>query len=478
MGTISKSFSLLLIIVLAVSSLTLIFASIPFGTAQSGTNVSYIIGSDTTWTQANSPYNFTGNVLVNNGVTLTIESGATVNLNSYYLEVNGSLMIQQGVTINMGTSYAYIQVNGILDAIGTSTNPIYINGALGFLTNFGPTTYPSITFAQTSKESIIENSIINLTDIIAHNSVKFSGNTMGTGGGMIFYGGSPVITNNDIASEVDFSGGSPTFSNNRIEQGFIVLNEYGNNGINATITDNVISDAKTGALAGIELGALGAPGNVITGTNGQVIIERNLITNSFDGIDIGIPNIPSGSIIQDNTIVNNSVGISVTNLYTPTITGNNIYNNSYNMQLSGQASDNIDATYNWWGTTDQQAINQTIYDFKDDFNLGTVNFVPFLTAPNPEALPNPNAQITTPSTSPSPTATPNSTPTSTTITQSTPSPTPTLTSVGSASYASLLLITTITVVIIALLLAVIIFLLLYMRRRRIAFSQTKVTPTP
>ena len=80
MRCISKSFSLILIVLLAVSSLTVIFATIPFGLAQSGTNVSGIISSDTTWTQANSPYNLTGNVQVNNGVSLTIEAGITVTL--------------------------------------------------------------------------------------------------------------------------------------------------------------------------------------------------------------------------------------------------------------------------------------------------------------------------------------------------------------------------------------------------------------
>ena len=31
-------------------------------------------------------------------------------------------------------------------------------------------------------------------------------------------------------------------------------------------------------------------------------------------------------------------------------------------------STNISATNKWCGTTDTQAINQTIYDFKNDFN--------------------------------------------------------------------------------------------------------------
>ena len=84
-------------------ALTLLLLSVlayqqPFGLAQSGTNVSYIIGTDTTWTQANGPYNFIGNVLVNNGVTLTIAEDTMVNFNSYYLRVNGTLIIQAGAT--------------------------------------------------------------------------------------------------------------------------------------------------------------------------------------------------------------------------------------------------------------------------------------------------------------------------------------------------------------------------------------------
>jgi hypothetical protein len=57
-------------------------------------------------------------------------------------------------------------------------------------------------------------------------------------------------------------------------------------------------------------------------------------------------------------------------------------NTNYSLYLQGG---DVNATYNWWGTTNTQAINQTIYDFKYDFELGVGTFVPFLTAPNPEA---------------------------------------------------------------------------------------------
>jgi hypothetical protein len=100
-------------------------ASVHFGKAQSGTNVSGIISSDTIWAQANSPYTLIGNVLVNNNVTLTVESGTTVNINTYY-----------------------IMVNGTLNAVGNNANPITLNGR-------------QINIAQYSSNSIIENAIVN-----------------------------------------------------------------------------------------------------------------------------------------------------------------------------------------------------------------------------------------------------------------------------------------------------------------------------
>jgi hypothetical protein len=90
---------------------------------------------------------------------------------------------------------------------------------------------------------------------------------------------------------------------------------------------------------------------------------------------------------MNNSIINNYIGITIRELsieYTPspTILNNNIYANEYN--LKSEVPDDLNATYNWWGTADIPTINQTIYDFKYDFTVGTVNFIPFLTETNPE----------------------------------------------------------------------------------------------
>ena len=60
--------------------------------AQADTNVSGAIAADTTWTAANSPYIVTGNVTVNAGVTLNVETGVTVRFNDDLgLYVNGRI---------------------------------------------------------------------------------------------------------------------------------------------------------------------------------------------------------------------------------------------------------------------------------------------------------------------------------------------------------------------------------------------------
>jgi hypothetical protein len=55
------------------------------------TTVGGIISDDTVWIKADSPYNLIGNILVDEGVTLTIQPGVTVNLNGYYIMINGTL---------------------------------------------------------------------------------------------------------------------------------------------------------------------------------------------------------------------------------------------------------------------------------------------------------------------------------------------------------------------------------------------------
>ena len=77
----------------------------------------------------------------------------------------------------------------------------------------------------------------------------------------------------------------------------------------------------------------------------------------------------------------------------------------------------INVANNWWGTTDTTTIEEKIYDYHDDFNLGEATYTPILTEPNPQAIPDPNAPIPvlTPTPSPSTSPTPSQEPQQTQI---------------------------------------------------------------
>ena len=58
-----------------------------FDVVQASTEITGVIDSTTSWSEAGSPYNIAGPVLVSKGVTLTIEAGVTVIFNDddYYI---------------------------------------------------------------------------------------------------------------------------------------------------------------------------------------------------------------------------------------------------------------------------------------------------------------------------------------------------------------------------------------------------------
>lgn len=423
-----KRLLLTVFLVVTLVCVSFVYGTVHFCRAQSGTSVSGIIGSGTTWASAGSPYNLTGNILVNSGVTLTVGSGTTLNLNGFYIIVNGSLIIEQGDTVNMGNTTAYVLVNGVLSAIGTNSNPIQINGNGPNFVSYPQAVYPTITFSKsstgwnsaTNSGSIIENVAVNLVEIDVYSSVKISDDTINGGEPnqygytptISFLGGSSLIYANSVSNLIiGLYGGNCSVTNNEIING-----SFGFTSGDTTIANNIISNSQrynpnSNAGIGFEAGGGGLNGHILQ-------VENNLITGYANGIQIlspseGIAGAPSILTIQNNTIANNSVGLYLSNSFVPTIAHNNIENNTLNMELakdpSGQSS-SFSASNNWWGTANQDAINQSIYDFKDDFTLGVVTFVPFLTSENPEAMPNLSAPIPnltpSPSPMPSPTVTP------------------------------------------------------------------------
>jgi subtilisin-like proprotein convertase family protein len=141
---------------------------------------------------------------------------------------------------------------------------------------------------------------------------------------------------------------------------------------------------------------------------GEMVRDSNLeycnIYNSAIGvqtepISTGFPQDPTGSTtmrycnIYNNTeynidikhqgtleycnIYNSLVGVQVES---GTVKYCNLYNNKeYNVKNRGSVD--IDAPYNWWGTTDANLIDQRILDYYDNSTLGKVFYQPYLTSP-------------------------------------------------------------------------------------------------
>ena len=343
----------------------LILASaLHFGTVKAATEVTGIISSDTTWTKTNSPYNLTGPTAIGEGVTLTIEAGVTVNLNHYDIEINGSLI-----------------------ARGNAADKIVFNsGDIKFIHESNDWN------DETQSGSILEHAILNCPLDTGNASIKIIHNSFTQG--LDVGGSSSIISQNTITSSVGSDWwGRPLYKGTGL---YVSGNAY--------VSDNVIFGSFTAAAVTI---------------SGSPTIQRNVISNDYgygsaDYHQAGILIHVSSALVQNNTIEKNAIGISIGDNSSPTVIYNNIQDNT-NYNIYSHSQSNINVTYNWWGTTDTQAINQTIYDSKYDFHLGTVSFVPFLTAPNPEATRDPNAPIPTPtiSPSPSPTSSPDQTPTPT-----------------------------------------------------------------
>jgi len=481
-----KSFLRIFLSVIIVSGLISV-TTVHFGLAQSG--LVTFINSDTVWTKANSPYTLTGPTVISTGITLTINPGVTVNLNGYYIFVNGTLKaigsasdkIQiSGGKISFGdndqTGLNSIFENTIINSTISSSKPLKLNnntinvrvivGANSIISNnvvlASIDTGDNATVSNNdikSSLSVEDSSIISDNTIrggvTTGNFAKFLNNTIS---GSSYYRippgghGYTIALTVGLHSEVSnniISGGvkatSSTITNNTISGG-APFTDWGGRAADSTsavtvsgdssITFNIISSS-TGYGVLISGGYAYVSGNIIQNSirvAGDALIEENLIYNggiqvghifvrAFNDIDygygdsiirgniitnnsVGIGSSREGgtAIIEQNLISNNSIGISVASQATilnntitdssvaislrtssATIAYNNIMNYTQNSVYLSSVSTVVNATYNWWGTTDIQAINLTIRDFKYDINLGTVSFVPLLATQNPEA---------------------------------------------------------------------------------------------
>jgi hypothetical protein len=199
--------SCLCLLVLLVAGVVLVNSSF-IKEVRAETFVTGVISSEATWTKANSPYNVTGAVIAK-GVTVTIEPGTIVYVNAF-----------EGLS-----------VNGTLRAIGTSSEPITLNGDYrGRLPVFGSNSYNGIlSFSDESQAwdektgtgCIIENANIVSLSIYIHNATVKLNNNVFSGNyeyhNLWVEGGNSIITNNRIIADTIGAGDNfPESGNNTV----------------------------------------------------------------------------------------------------------------------------------------------------------------------------------------------------------------------------------------------------------------------
>ena len=151
--------------------LTLLFAFQTFAT-----NVSGIINTNTNWTSAGNPYIVTSNILVSYGAALTI---------------------QQGVIIKFDSATS-MQIDGTLEALGTSGNPILFTSNAS--NNSGEWGY--IYFSDLSTDAVFQNNIYGnyvSGSILSYCTIQYAGGlNIADNGAVKLYNAHPYITHCNI----------------------------------------------------------------------------------------------------------------------------------------------------------------------------------------------------------------------------------------------------------------------------------------
>ena len=399
------------------------------------TYVSGIISANTVWDPTGSPYIVTGNVRVDSLVTLDIEPGVEVRIDEdKYIMIKGTLNAIGTVTDSIIISardttkrwnnlwfkpasagslmycrIEYADNSAIYDSTASSlyigyntisNNSDYVEGG-GGIHSFGSATITGNTitgnsawmgggiFSYSGSATITGNTITNNSanaeggGIHSFGSATITGNTItgnsasDEGGGIFSYSGSATITGNTITGNSAYYGGgilsysgSPTITGNTITGNSATWGGGIHSSDSATITGNTITNNSANLGGGIC-------------SNVSPTITGNTITNNSADWGGGIYSDYGSATIKYNTIIDTTASAIYINSDSALIDSNNLYATGYAV-YSNTAND-INARYNYWGTTDSATIaNEKIWDFYDDFEKGIVHYEPFLSEPGVE----------------------------------------------------------------------------------------------
>ena len=392
----------------------------------SATTTCGVIASDQTWTKDNSPYFITcGSFGIDVGVTLTIEKGVSVYLDSARMfMVDGTLQVNgtkgEPVKFDGLFNHSFDKIHFRPGAIGNlnhmhisdANTAIYFegnelrgNGLIvkncnkGINAGAGSVLLDSCLVQDISSTGIgvncdeyaITNSEIayNQAGIVVRGNGRLENNTIHHNGsnGLDMVGGMAIdneVYDNDgigINAEQECRIYANRIKNNAsngidasgcfIEDNNIAANQgIGIGGSDNEIRSNIVIQNQQDGIYSSQESIISF--NKITSNTGNGIrmegrneVRSNKIANNtLNGIKDNASS--ENSIIQSNDVVSNGAnGITTASL--PVVKENNIHDNFlYDLEAQKQTNDTIKAYNNCWGTADSTVIAANIYDYYDD----------------------------------------------------------------------------------------------------------------
>ncbi|MCD6064344.1 MAG: hypothetical protein K0R82_2255 [Flavipsychrobacter sp.] len=339
------------------------------------TNVSGAIINSVTWTKANSPYVVTANLLVGDGVVLTIEPGVEVRVaQDVRIYVDGGIhAIGTSIDTVVFTSdlasphrnswYGiHLRDEGIPDS--SSFRNCRFSWSEGAIRSFTPVNITRCTFINCKFGVSIGNS--------SYNSIADSNIVTHCDGGMSTGAPGSISANVmwDIMDGISASG-APVV---RVSDNYV---DASSNGIwysmstlsgPAQLHNNVVVNAKLGFWISGHIKGPGIYGNISAYTD---------LGFRLDGVN---------GNVQYNTGLHNKIGVEI--MYGGwTGFRNNCIDSCTDYFVVVKNWDDVDVSGNYWGTTDTATLNAKMFDFWDDFVSPKGTILPALAQPDVSCKP-------------------------------------------------------------------------------------------
>ncbi len=146
------------------------------------------------------------------------------------------------------------------------------------------------------------------------------------------------------------------------------------------LSNSIVEDNPYGGIygewSGRATGTITASGSKIV--NNTIGVLANSITASSTVIaNNSLVNVQGGTCTMEYCKIHD--GLAGVQASAGSVNFCNIYNHT-NYDIENKACNDINATYNWWSTTNETLIQEHIYDYYDNYSLGRVLYKPYLEA--------------------------------------------------------------------------------------------------